>query len=562
MKIPCVIYARVSTNIQDTESQIRDLQKWAKYSDFEVKEIFKENITGYDKVEKRPDYERMKEYIKTHKIKQVLTYELSRLGRTAQQTLTEIKYFTNEGVNVYFKKDNLNTISNSGINQLILTILSGIAEMEGITLKERTKRGRMISADKGKRVGFSKIPLGYAIDQNGFIIINEEDAELVRTMYKAVASGLSAGRIAKDLNFKGIPTYQQKNKKTKILRNNIITTPRWNPKTIKNIIKNTRYKGYRNYGGDTFKVPRIVTDEIWEEANLKLNEHIGYLSRTKYDYLFKSKITCGQCGYTLKSLRKYSKKGENKKHRDVLYYTCQSYLHTGINCDCGRFRSEVFDDYLYKILFERGRGIQTVIDKERSKSKITELRKKIEYWKGEIDTLKQEQDKITKVFIKGRISEEKYDSEYGILLIRINDANSEISRFKKILSNIETPKDYNIIEKYYLNADFATKREFVEQNVQRIKAYKVEKVEFDLSNIAVPEMDWNDDKIPVKITRFKEPKKNEVIWYVELWSFDEIDPIVTLISSASGTNFTNSKLQFRKESRSISFDLNLENNNY
>ena len=93
-----------------------------------------------------------------------------------------------------------------------------------------------------------------------------------------------------------------------------------------------------------------------------------------------------------------------------------------------------------------------------------------------------------------------------------------------------------------MNADFATKREFVEQNVQRIKAYKVEKVEFDLSNIAVPEMDWNDDKIPVKITRFKEPKKNEVIWYVELWSFDEIDPIVTLISSASGTNFTNSKL--------------------
>ena len=63
MKIPCVIYARVSTNLQDTESQIRDLQKWAKYSDFEVKEIFKENITGYDKVEKRPDYERMKEYI-------------------------------------------------------------------------------------------------------------------------------------------------------------------------------------------------------------------------------------------------------------------------------------------------------------------------------------------------------------------------------------------------------------------------------------------------------------------------------------------------------------------
>lgn len=556
MKTPCVIYARVSTSLQDTESQIRDLQKWAMYSDFEIKEIFRENITGYDKVEKRPDYERMKDYIKTHKIKQIITYELSRLGRTAQQTLTEIKYFTNEGVNVYFKKDNLNTISNNGINQLILTILSGIAEMEGITLKERTKRGRMISADKGKRVGFSKIPLGYAIDQNGFIIINQEEADLVSTMYKAVASGISAGRLAKDLNFKGIPTYNEKNNKTKNLRNNVIASPRWNPKTIKNIIKNTRYKGFRLYGGDTFKVPRIVTDELWEEANLRLNEHIGYLSRTKYNYLFKSKITCGQCGYTLKSLRKYSKKGEDKKHKDVLYYTCQSYLHTGLNCDCGRFRSEVFDDYLYKILFERGKGIQVVINKERSASKKTDLKKKIDYWKEEIDTLKQEQDKITKVYIKGRISEEKYDSEYGRLIIRINDAKLEIKRFDKILSNIEAPKDYNIIERYYLNADFNTKREFVEQNVQRIKAFKVEKVEIDLSKISIPEMDWNDNRIPVKITHFKAPKKNEVIWYVELWSFDEIDPLKILITSASGTNIVYSNMKFHKESRSVSFYVN------
>jgi DNA invertase Pin-like site-specific DNA recombinase len=99
MKTQCVIYARVSTNLQDTESQIQDLQKWVTYNDYEVKEIFKESISGYDKVKERPELDRLKEYIKSHKIKQVITYELSRLGRSTQQTLTEIKYFTNEGVN-------------------------------------------------------------------------------------------------------------------------------------------------------------------------------------------------------------------------------------------------------------------------------------------------------------------------------------------------------------------------------------------------------------------------------------------------------------------------------
>lgn len=36
MKTQCVIYARVSTNLQDTESQIQDLKKWANYNEYEV----------------------------------------------------------------------------------------------------------------------------------------------------------------------------------------------------------------------------------------------------------------------------------------------------------------------------------------------------------------------------------------------------------------------------------------------------------------------------------------------------------------------------------------------
>ena len=285
MKTQCVIYARVSTNLQDTESQIQDLQKWVTYNDYEVREIFKESISGYDKVKERPELDRLKEYIKTHKIKQVITYELSRLGRSTQQTLTEIKYFTSEGVNLFFKKDNINTISDNGINNLIITILSGIAEMEGVTLKDRVKRGRMLSASKGKRVGFSKMPLGFSSDEKGYLFINVEEAKLVLDMYKAVASGISAPRLAKDLNVKGIPTYSEKQGKKTILKSGNIIQTRWNAKTIKNIIKNTRYKGYRTYGGERQSLPKIVDEELWNEANKRLDEHIGYLCRTKYNYL-------------------------------------------------------------------------------------------------------------------------------------------------------------------------------------------------------------------------------------------------------------------------------------
>ena len=76
----------------------------------------------------------------------------------------------------------------------------------------------MLSASRGKRVGFSKMPLGFSCDENGYLFINGEEAKLVIEMYKAVASGISAPRLAKNLNVKGIPTYSEKKGKKTILK--------------------------------------------------------------------------------------------------------------------------------------------------------------------------------------------------------------------------------------------------------------------------------------------------------------------------------------------------------
>lgn len=550
MKTQCVIYARVSTNLQDTESQIQDLQKWVIYNDYEVSEIFKESISGYDKVKERPELDRLKEYIKTHNIKQVITYELSRLGRSAKQTLTEIEYFTNEGVNIYFKKDSLNTISDSGVNKLIITLLSAIAEMEGTTLKDRVKRGRMLSASKGKRVGFGKMPLGFSADEKGFLFINEDEARLVIEMYKAVASGISAPRLAKDMNAKGIPTYSQKSGKKTILKSGDIIPTRWNPKTIKNIIKSTRYKGFRTYGGEIQSLPKIVDEELWNEANQKLDDHIGYLSRTKYDYLAKGKITCGQCGYTLKSLRKYSKKGN-----DVLYYTCQSYLHTDKNCDCGRFRSEVFDKNLYSILFENSSGLTTLVRKGSAKQEKEELKKQIDYWKKQKDLAEKERIRVLSLFKKGFTGEEELEKDYAGIHKKMSEANAEIFRLNNSLQNIEDPKGLtiDIMKKYYWYSDFLTRRAFVEEHVQRIKTYKVEKIDFDLTlqKYYVYE-DKGENMISImKKQETKPPRKNEVIWYVEIFAFNKPKPIKALMTSGTKTNFVKSTLSFNKELRSI-----------
>lgn len=548
-----VIYYRVSTETQDEESQLVDLKNWSKLNDFQVVHVFGEKVSGFDPDVERDELVKCKSFVVENDIKTVLVWELSRLGRSTLQTLQHIDYFTKHGVNIIFKKENLQTLSDDFTNKLVINLLTSVAEMERNTLMERVKRGRMLSADKGKRVGFTKMPLGYSADENGFIIINQEESDLVQSMYKAVASGISAGRLAKDLNTQGIPTYNDKVGKKKVLKNNDVVQAKWNPKTIKNIIKNTRYKGVRSFGGKTFSLPRIVNDEIWEEANQKINDHIGYLSRTKYDYLFKSKITCGQCGYTIKSLRKYSKQGEDKKHKDVLYYTCQSYLHTGENCDCGRFRSEVFDQYLYDVIFQI-KGMSFAIKKENSEGKKAEFIKKLEFWNKEIGSLTSEQNRIKNLYTKGFMDDEEMEDKLSKLIAKLNEAKSEISRTEKSLNSLQVPNGLpiDILKKYYFKADFSTKRSFVEQYVQRIKVYKVDKVNMDLSKITWSEVPWYDKKAKARKITFSQPKKNEVIWYVELWAYDDPEPHPILMTSASGTNYLNYQLKFHKKERSVS----------
>jgi len=575
----CVIYCRVSTDQQSNESSIEDLKNYCSKNDLEVCEVFKDNISGYVKdlskskqrklriKQEESDWEKLKIYIRENNIKQVICYELSRLGRTTIRTLTWIEELKKEGVNIYFKKENLNTLSNDPTTELNIGILSSIANYEGYTIKARTKRGMKESARAGKRVGYGKLPLGYTVDENKFIIVKEEEAEIVREIFKSVASGLSASAVADKLNNRKVPTYNDKHGKVTVLRNGKNRTTDWNPKTIKNIIKSTRYKGYRIFGkkkdnegkivneGEVLKVPRIVSDELWDEANFKIDEHIGYLTTgIKYDYLFKSKITCGQCGYTMKSLRKYGKKGNNKKYANILYYTCQSYLHTHSNCDCGRFRSEVFDEYLYRDLFESGRCLFLSMNKDQFEKTKEELDTKMDYLKQKLEELNDEKKKTKKLYVKGYVTELEMDKDMSSIVAESNKIIEEITHTELALRNLQVVNDVSIKElhKQYFKNDFKTRRDFVERYVQRVKAYKVKKIDFDLTKTHKIVIDWSDKETPAQTTKFVNAKKNEVIWYVEVWAYERIEPIKVLMTSATGTNYIEPNLKFEKDTRIIS----------
>ena len=146
MKDKVVILARVSTNKQDYDRQVVELTEYCNRVGWEVAEVFANKVSGAKAVEERAEIVDMIEYIKANAIQRVVVLEISRLGRNTLEALKVIQTLNENGVSLYIKNYNLETLNPDGkpnpVASLITTILLEIASMERLTIQERMASGR------------------------------------------------------------------------------------------------------------------------------------------------------------------------------------------------------------------------------------------------------------------------------------------------------------------------------------------------------------------------------------------------------------------------------------
>lgn len=146
MKDKVVILARVSTNKQDYDRQVVELTEYCNRVGWEVTEVFANMVSGAKAVEERAEIVDMIEYIKANAIQRVVVLEISRLGRNTLEALKVIQTLNENGVSLYIKNYNLETLNPDGkpnpVASLITTILLEIASMERLTIQERMASGR------------------------------------------------------------------------------------------------------------------------------------------------------------------------------------------------------------------------------------------------------------------------------------------------------------------------------------------------------------------------------------------------------------------------------------
>ena len=164
METRVVIYARVSTLVQDYERQLSELREYASRMGYEVVKEFSEKISGAKKVAEREALTDLLKFVKENEIDKVLIYECSRLSRRAVDFLQVIEYLTERGISVYIHQNGLETLQKDGnvnpIAQLVLGILAQFNSMERSLIRSRMESGynhfRQNGGQVGRKVGYRK----------------------------------------------------------------------------------------------------------------------------------------------------------------------------------------------------------------------------------------------------------------------------------------------------------------------------------------------------------------------------------------------------------------------
>lgn len=177
-----VIYARVSTVIQDYDRQIDELKDYAKRMNYQVVKVFSEKVSGTKKVAERNALSELLDYVRTNKVDKVLIYECSRLSRRIVDFLQVIEELNELKVSLYIHQNGLETLLQDGsvnpIASLVLGIIAQFNSMERSLIRSRMESGYNHYRTTGGKVGRKT---GYRKSQDD---MREEYAEELRLLKK------------------------------------------------------------------------------------------------------------------------------------------------------------------------------------------------------------------------------------------------------------------------------------------------------------------------------------------------------------------------------------------
>lgn len=195
-------YCRVST---DSEDQLQSYHSQVKYytglinenPDWTMAGIYADEAITGTQIDKRLDFQRLINDCMNGDIDMIITKSISRFARNTLDTLKYVRRLKEINVAVFFEEENINTLTMDG--ELLLVILSSVAQQEVENISANVKKGLKMKMQRGELVGFHGC-LGYDYDKESKTIsINEDEAEVVRYIFKRYLEGAGGSVICREL---------------------------------------------------------------------------------------------------------------------------------------------------------------------------------------------------------------------------------------------------------------------------------------------------------------------------------------------------------------------------
>ncbi|MCD6134364.1 MAG: recombinase family protein [Candidatus Omnitrophica bacterium] len=359
----------------------------------------------------RPGLEKLLNDIKERKINMVIVYKLDRLSRSLVDFVGLLKVF--EAYNVTFASVTQPIDTSSSTGKLMLHILSSFAEFERELISERTKDKMGAARKRGQWIG-GRPPLGYDIDkENRRLIINKEEANLIKQIFNLYLEGNSLLKIVRILNDKGYRT-----KKTITKNGRVYGGIKFGVSHIHSIITNPLYIGKVRYEGTIYEGQQeaIIDNKTFQKAQelLKSNRVERKTCKNKdCSGLLSNLLRCKSCNKSM--FHTYTIKNKIHKYR---YYVCSNANKRGYHsCPTKSLNAQMVEDAVIdclKAIFTKKKSLKDFVYKQEAEALLSPI------WKT---LFAEEKRKILKTLIK----EINYDTPAGKLDIVLNNTNENFS---------------------------------------------------------------------------------------------------------------------------------------
>jgi len=464
-------YARVSTDLEEQvtsyEAQVDYYTKYIKANpNWEFVEVYTDEGISATSTKNRHGFNRMINDALAGKIDLIVTKSVSRFARNTVDTLDTIRKLKASGVECYFEKENIYTFDGKG--ELILTIMSSLAQEESRSISENVTWGKRKAFSDGK-VGLPyKAFLGYKKGEDGSLEIVEEEAVIVRLIYSLYLEGLSISTICDRLSELG---YKPKLEKSK----------GWHVSTINSILHNEKYKGdallQKHYTVDfltkTRKVnngevqqyyvenhhPAIISKEEWDDVRAEELRRKAHRRAYSGKGIFGCRVICEECGSAF-GIKVWHSNDEYK--RQILQCN-DKYKVKGSYCTNTHIGVEEFQEMFFKAYNLYMNGVEQVIEDIEflisNLTNFTDLDLEITKTNDEIEIIRNMVEKLVRENSSTAMSQDDYQKRYNslydkyeVLEAKYNELtdkkskalarNSSLKRYIKILKKNPT----NLVE--------------------------------------------------------------------------------------------------------------------